>query len=67
MKGETNMKNKVIIYSGCFEKKERIELVDFTHIDHIEFDGVAYLRVLCETKYYYFKLIETTIAEVIIY
>lgn len=61
------MKNKITIYNGCYENKKKIELFDFTKVDHINIDGKHYLRVLCGNKYYYYLSVETSIGEIEIY
>lgn len=60
-------KNKIIIYTGSFESKKQIVLYDFKKVDHICIDHVAYLRILCGNRYYYYKVCETTIGEIEIY
>lgn len=60
-------KNKIIIYTGIGESKKQIVLYDFKKVDHICFDGIAYLRILCGDRYYYYKVVETSIGEIEIY
>lgn len=61
------MKNKIVLYTGSFELKERVELVDFTEVKHVVAGGRALLRVLCGSKCYYYPVTETTISEIQIY
>ena len=63
----SKVQNEITIYTGCFEKKEKVTLYDFTKVDHIMSNGVSYLRVLCGNKFYYYKTMESTISEIIIY
>lgn len=64
---QTNPKNKIVIFEGCYENKKKIELFNFQKMDYCIIEGRAFVRVLCDSRYYYFKAQETTISEVIIY
>lgn len=61
------MKNEITIYYGCYEHKEKITLYDFEKVDHTTINGKAYLRILCDSKFYYYELQITSIGEIIIY
>ena len=60
-------KNTIILFVGCGESKERVQLFNFTKMDHILIDGRAYVRVECDGKYYYYPTQLTAISEVYIY
>lgn len=58
------LKNKIVLFVGCGDSKKRHELFNFSKLDHLSIDNVSYVRVLCDSKYYYFKTVETSIAEI---
>ena len=62
-----DIKNRIVIYTGCFEDKRKVELFNFNEMKHMCIEGVSYIRITCESKNYYFKTIETTIGEIQIY
>lgn len=61
------MKNKIVLWTGSFDLKEKVELYDFKKVDHIVAGGRALLRVLCGKRFYYYPVAETTISEIEIY
>ena len=62
------MKNKITIYSGTFEDKEKFEFFNFTKLDHIQDeDGRSYIRLEFEGRFYYFLTVETSISEIEIF
>lgn len=66
-KRKTDLKNKIVLWVGCFENKKRIELFNFEKVDHVAQNGVSFVRVCCDGRFYYYKTIETRIGEIIIY
>lgn len=58
------IKNKIVLFVGCYDSKKRIELHDFSKLDHICTNGVSYLRILCGCRFYYFKTVEASITEI---
>lgn len=67
------MKNKIILYytdpNEENAKKQKIELFNFAKVDHYKdtTTGKYYLRILCDSKYYYFLLSWVVISEIEIY
>lgn len=60
-------RNVVVLYTGCYNEKKRIELYNFDTIDHYMLNGVSYIRVQCDGRFYYFETVITTISEINIY
>ena len=62
----SEIKNRVVLFVGSFEKKERKELFNFSKIDHYyePQTGVSYIRILCGNSFTYFKTVETVISEI---
>lgn len=60
------MKNKIVITTTENGKKERIVLFNFSKVDHYfeKLDSKFYLRVLCDSKYYYFRSNLSVISEI---
>lgn len=58
------IKNKIVLFVGCYGSKKREELYDFSKLDHICVNGISQIRILCGSRFYYFKTSETTIAEI---
>lgn len=61
------MKNKIIIYTGIGANKRKEELFNFSEMKHVVVEGVSYIRICCEGKYYYYRTMETSIGEIKIY
>lgn len=62
------MRNKIIIYSGCGEEKEKFELYNFSRMTHTHDEyGVSYIRIECDGRFYYFKTTESVISEIEIF
>lgn len=61
------VRNEIVLYYGCGEDKKEIILHDFKKLDHINFNGVWYIRILCGNRYYYYETHITSISEIIIY
>ena len=63
------MKNKIVIFTTENGKKERIELYNFNKVDYYfnEINSKSYIRILCDTKYYYFRTTLSTIKEIEIF
>lgn len=58
------MKNKITL----FVDGEKIELYNFSKLDHyLDRDHRSYVRILCDTKYYYFLTSHTAITEIEVY
>lgn len=58
------MKNKIILWVD----KIKVELYDFTKVDHyVDDDRKYYIRVLCGSRFYYYPLALTSIGEIEIY
>ena len=66
-KTTNEIENKVVLFVGCFESKERKELYNFSKLDHIWVDGVSFVRIVCGNSFYYFKTTETAISEIVIF
>ncbi len=64
---EPTKKSRVVLFEGCFENKRRVELYNFSKIEHTWIDGRAYIRIECDGRFYYFKTQETSIASVDVY
>ena len=64
---EPTKKSRVVLFEGCFENKRRVELYNFSKIEHTCIDGKSYIRIECDGRFYYFKTQETTIASVEVY
>lgn len=60
----TAPRNRTILYEGIGQNKRKIELFNFSKLDHILSNGRAFVRVLCDSKYYYFRAQETSISEI---
>ena len=67
MKEGYDMKNKIIIYTGVGADKKKIELYNFSEMKHVVIEGVSYIRINCEGKFYYYRTMITTIGEINIY
>lgn len=63
----SNCKNVIVLYTGIGAEKQRVELYDFQSLDHILNNGVSYIRICCDGRFYYYKTMETAIAEINIY
>lgn len=62
------MKSKITLYVCDYKcsKKEKIELYDFSKLDHCFIEGRSYVRVLCGNKFYYYPTHLTAIGEITI-
>ena len=58
------MKNRIILYTGCFNKKKRIDLYNFSSLKHVVVDGISYIRITCDGAQYFYKTMETSIGEI---
>ena len=57
-------KNKITLYTGCGEEKKKVELYDFSKLDHYWSNGVSYIRILCGNTFYYYQTTITTISDI---
>ena len=59
------IKNRITLYTGIGEEKQRVDLFDFDTLDHYcGVDGRYYYRITCGDRFYYFPLAITSIAEI---
>lgn len=58
------MKNRIVIYTGIGDEKQRKEFFNFTKIDHTYMKGQALLRLQCGSAFYYFPVATSVISEV---
>ena len=67
-KGANKMKNKIIIRSGSGKEKEIFELYNFSSMTYVyDEDGMSFIRIECEGRFYYFKTTESVISEIKIF
>ena len=57
-------KNKITLFTGCGEEKEKVELYNFSKLDHYWNRGLSYIRILCGNTFYYYRTTTTTISEI---
>lgn len=63
----TDVKNRIILHTGCGKEKQLVELFNFQELSYISIDGVSYIRITCDGRYYHYKTIETCISGINIY
>lgn len=63
----SDCKNVIVLYIGIGAEKQRVELYDFQSLDHTLINGVSYIRICCDGRFYYYRTMETAIAEINIY
>lgn len=61
--------NKIVIIEGIGENKRKVELYNFSKMDHYldTNTGKAYIRILCGSTFYYFLTVQSVISEIIIF
>lgn len=57
-------KNKITLYVGCGEEKKKVELYNFSKLEHYWIRGVSYIRILCGKTFYYYQTNITAISEI---
>ena len=60
-------KNRIILCTGCGKEKRLVELFNFQELSYVSIDGVSYIRITCDGRYYHYKTIETSISGINIY
>lgn len=62
-------RNKIIIFEGIGSNKIKYELYNFSKVDHYQDKntGKAYLRVLCDSRFYYFLAVQSVISKIEIF
>lgn len=61
------MKNKIVIYSGIGENKEKFELYNFSSVKHVFVNDRSYIRVDCDGRFYHFQTTISVISSIEIY
>ena len=58
------MKNYIILVESKGYEAKETKLYNFSQVNYMFIDGIGYLRVLCDSKFYFFRSTQTYIKEI---